>query len=491
MLGVKSSDLKQAKTETIVIPVCEDENIHKNNAILSLIKQAMNYPEFKGEKDQELTLYNPLEFKITRAVFIGMGKCEKVDIEALRAFSGQGVRRCIDKNISEILITVPDAKNLKTDTSAIVYGMMEGGFLANHLFDRYKKKKEKEPLRQIDFLLEKDEAEKYGSLTSKVETVCAGTILAREWVSTPSNDKQPEEFTDSIVAVAEKEELEITVLDQKALEQQKFNAMLSVAAGSQSSPRLIILAHQPRGAAKTIALVGKGVTFDSGGINLKPSKALEDMKQDMSGAAAVAATMITLSRLKMPVNVIGVIPVVENMPSGNAARPGDIVKTYNGKTVEISNTDAEGRLILCDAISYVIEKYKPGALIDVATLTGACVVALGEKIAGLFSLDQQLADAIIKSGLKTHERCWQLPLPHDYKELLKSDFADLNNVSNSGWGGAITAALFLSEFAEHTRWAHIVIAGTAYIKKQTEYCNPGGTGFGVRLLINLLEEINL
>jgi leucyl aminopeptidase len=213
------------------------------------------------------------------------------------------------------------------------------------------------------------------------------------------------------------------------------------------------------------------------------------MKSDMSGAAAVAATLMAAAKLKTKTNIIGAIPIVENMPSGKATRPGDIIRSYAGKTIEIGNTDAEGRLILIDAISYVIKRYKPQLLIDLATLTGACVVALGDKIAGVFSNDDDLAAGIITSGEKTHERCWRMPLPEDYKELLKSDFADMNNISSTRTGGAITAALFLSEFAADTRWAHIDIAGPAYLKKESAYCGPGGTGFGVRLLSEILERV--
>ena len=213
------------------------------------------------------------------------------------------------------------------------------------------------------------------------------------------------------------------------------------------------------------------------------------MKMDMSGAATVAGTMMAVARLKPGVKVVGVMPLVENMPSGSAIRPGDIIRSFEGKTIEIGNTDAEGRLILIDAMSWAVKHYKPDTMIDLATLTGACVVALGEKIAGVFSKDPALADAIVASGHKTHERCWQLPLPEDYKDLLKNDFADLNNVSSGRWGGAITAALFLSEFVGDTRWAHIDIAGPAWAKKASDYCGAGGTGFGVRLLCDLIEKI--
>jgi leucyl aminopeptidase len=278
-------------------------------------------------------------------------------------------------------------------------------------------------------------------------------------------------------------------MDERWLKEQKFGAMLAVGQGSNAKPRLVVLEYAPRNAKKTIVLVGKGVTFDSGGINLKPSGSIETMKMDMSGAAAVAGTLLAVARLKPSVRVVGVMPLVENMPSGTAIRPGDIVRSYAGKTIEIGNTDAEGRLILIDALAWAIEQYKPDATIDLATLTGACVVALGEKIAGVFSKDRDLSDAIMAAGETTHERCWPLPLPEDYKELLKNDFADLNNISSGRWGGAITAALFLSEFVGDTRWAHIDIAGPAWIKKASDYCGAGGTGFGVRLLCELLEKI--
>jgi leucyl aminopeptidase len=209
----------------------------------------------------------------------------------------------------------------------------------------------------------------------------------------------------------------------------------------------------------------------------------------MSGAAAVVATLISAAKTGCKINLIGAIPIVENMVSGKATRPGDIIRSYDGKTIEIGNTDAEGRLILIDAMSYVVKTYKPQYLIDVATLTGACVVALGEKMAGVFSNDENLATAVIAAGDKTHERCWRMPLPEDYKELLKSEFADMSNIGSTRWGGAIAAALFLSEFTGDTPWAHIDIAGPAYSGKPNAYCGAGGTGFGVRLLSELIDRL--
>ena len=489
MLHLKSADLKKARIESLVIPVCEDKNIHEDKTILSLIRNAKKVKTFNGDKDDEVILYNLSEVKARIIFFLGLGKIEKLDMESLRTMAGKAVKGVIKKKHSEVLIAVPLAEMVKMDMQNILEAMMEGALLGNHLFDKYKKEKKLQSLKRIDFLVASHEAKKYNRLPSRISTVCQGTILAREWVSMPPNEKKPEIFAKSIARLAGKENLKVTVLGEKELKQKKFGAMLAVAAGSRNRPKMVILEHVPVKAKKTIALVGKGVTFDSGGINLKPTASLADMKMDMSGAAAVAATLITAARLKLRRNLVGVIPIVENMPSGDASRPGDIIKSYDGKTVEIGNTDAEGRLILIDAMSYAIKKYNPQTLVDLATLTGACVVALGEKIAGTFSFDDKLAENIILSGQRTHERCWRMPLPEDYKELIKSDFADLNNVSNTRYGGAITAALFLSEFVKETSWAHIDIAGPAYTKKESSYCNVGGTGFGVRLLFDLMERL--
>jgi leucyl aminopeptidase len=305
----------------------------------------------------------------------------------------------------------------------------------------------------------------------------------------PPNEKRPDRFVRSIVKAADKEGLEITVLDEPELKKNKMGGILAVGMGSKSRARMVILDYKPKKPKKTCALVGKGVTFDSGGINLKSGGTLEDMKMDMAGGASVAATLIAAARLKPDYRVVGIVPVVENMPSGDALRPGDIVRTYAGKTVEIGNTDAEGRMILIDALSYAEKLFKPDVMIDMATLTGACIMALGEKIAGVFSTDRELADTIVSAGEAVYERCWAMPMPDDYKELLKSDFADIRNIGSSRYGGAIAAALFLSDFVEKTRWAHVDIAGPAYVKKGADYCGAGGTGFGVRLLIEAMENL--
>ena len=487
MLKLTSVDLKKAKIDTLVIPVCEDKEIHEDSTIKQFIKEAKRLAGLKGNTKDDVTLYKPQPVKVNRVILLGLGKIDKVNGEAIRGMAGKAVKQCIKKSIAELYIAVPAAEKLNMETPQVLEAVGEGAVLGNHLFNKYKKEEKLTPLKSIHFLVQPSIAKSNEKQMDRIQTICQGTILAREWVTIPSNDKRPEQFAKSIAQIARKEKLITTVMDEKMLQQKKMGALLAVAAGSQSKPRMVILEYRPAGAKKTVAFVGKGVTFDSGGINLKPSGSLDYMKSDMSGAAVVAATMGTVSKIRPKVRVVGLMPIVENMLSGNATRPGDIVRSFDGKTVEIGNTDAEGRLILIDAMSYAIKTYKPEILIDLATLTGACVVALGERIAGAFTLDDKLAEIIQKSGEKTQERCWRMPLPEDYKELLKSDFADLRNIGSTRWGGAITAALFLSEFVNDTRWAHVDIAGPSYAKTESAYCGAGGTGFGVRLLCKVLE----
>ncbi|MBT8363553.1 MAG: leucyl aminopeptidase [Deltaproteobacteria bacterium] len=489
MLNLKSVDLNKTKIETLAIPVSEDSEIQTDPLIKAVIQKALKLKEFSAKKDEVVTLYNPPDIRVQRVILYGLGKFENLDREALRTMAGQTVKGCIKWELANVWLAVPAEDMMKLELADVIEALLEGAYLGNHIFQKYKGEKKKKALKQITFLVNAQAAGKYNHLCSRVATVCEGTYLAREWVSTPSNEKTPEKFTRSIVNLAKKQRLKVQVLNQAQLKQKKFGALLAVAAGSQSKPSMVVLEHKVTGAKKTVALVGKGVTFDSGGLNIKTGGSMSAMKSDMSGAAAVAATLITAARLKKKISIIGAIPIVENMPSGKAIRPGDIIRSHAGKTIEIGNTDAEGRLILIDAMSYVLKKYKPQLLIDLATLTGACVVALGDKIAGVFSNDEDLAASITASGEKTHERCWRMPLPDDYKELLKSDFADINNMPSSRWGGAITAALFLAEFVGDARWAHIDIAGPAYLKKGNAYCEPGGSGFGVRLLTELLDKI--
>ncbi|MBA3030656.1 MAG: leucyl aminopeptidase [Desulfobacteraceae bacterium] len=489
MLKLVSGDPGKFKCSAWVIPVCENAALNEDKFITDLVDQAKKLADFKGKPEEQVLLYGMPGVVARQVIFAGLGKKEEIQAESLRKAAGRAIKTCLKNEVSEALMMVPNSKNLAMEPEKILKALLEGACLANQVFDAYKGEKKQKPLKEIGFFTDAETAEKNRALLKRVEDISHGTFLARQWVTMPSNDKKPALLAAMMKKEAEKEKLKVTVLDEKQLKQQKFGAMLAVAQGSANAPGLVIMEYRVPKAKKTIALVGKGVTFDSGGINIKPSAGMEEMKTDMAGAAAVAGALIAIARIKPKVNVVGVMPLVENMPSGSATRPGDVIRSYSGKTVEIGNTDAEGRLILIDALAYTLKKYKPHTIIDMATLTGACVVALGDKIAGVFSPDQTLAKAIVDSGTETWERCWQLPMPEDYKELLKSDIADIHNMSSSRYGGAITAALFLADFVGDARWAHIDIAGPSYSKKPDAYCSTAGTGFGVRLLCDLLEKL--
>ncbi len=489
MIEIDSLQIKKAALETLAVAVCEDKDLNQG-PVAALVEAAREVETVKGESGEMIVVHRPAGFRLQRAIFAGLGKAGAIDAEALRKWSGRAVKYAMERHLAAIDIAVPDPAALALDPAVAIKALAEGAGLANQVFDLYKQEQKLRPLERIRLLTTAKLAKAHAPLMEQVTTICAGSAMARTWVSIPSNDKVPQAFARTVADAGRQAGLKVTVLDEKDLAQHGFGALLAVAAGSRNRPALVILEHRPENAQKTIALVGKGVTFDSGGINLKPSgSSIEEMKMDMAGAAAVAATLITAARLHSAVNIIGALPLVENMPSGTATRPGDIVKTYAGKSVEIGNTDAEGRLILADTLAYVIDKFRPDRLIDLATLTGACVVALGEKIAGLFATDEELAEQILAASARTGERCWRLPLPEDYKEQLKSEFADLSNMGATRWGGAITAALFLAAFTGKSPWAHIDIAGPAYVKKPADYGPAGGTGFGVRLLLDLIETL--
>ncbi|MEZ4484379.1 MAG: leucyl aminopeptidase [Syntrophotaleaceae bacterium] len=309
-------------------------------------------------------------------------------------------------------------------------------------------------------------------------------MLARDLVNEPGNVKSPAFLAEQAQVMAEELGLQCTVLDRPALEQEGLGALLGVAQGSIREPRLIVMHYRGAGDERPIALVGKGVVFDSGGISLKPGEKMDQMKMDMAGGAAVLGTLQAAARMQLPVNLVGIVPAVENMPSGSAIRPGDILTSLAGRTIEVLNTDAEGRLILADALTYA-KRFEPREVIDLATLTGACIIALGHHAAALLGNHQGLLRQLQKAGEQSGERCWQLPLWDDYGEQIKSEVADLKNIGGRP-AGTITAAAFLQHFAKDFRWAHLDIAGTAWQEKGSDYRPAGATGFGVRLLIEHL-----
>jgi leucyl aminopeptidase len=318
------------------------------------------------------------------------------------------------------------------------------------------------------------------------KTVGWAINLARDLVNTPPAEKPPRVLAERAKGLADEAGLEIEVWDEERLKAERFGGLLAVAAGSDEPPAFVRIKYRNAGDGPALALVGKGVTFDSGGLSLKPSSSMEDMKSDMTGSAVVLATILAASRLKLKVNVDAYFALTENMTGGRAMKLGDVLTMRNGKTVEVMNTDAEGRLILADALSYVAEQ-KPSGVIDLATLTGACMVALGTKFAGLFSNDDSLAGEVLAASKLTGERAWQLPLDDDFKELFKSPVADLKNVGGK-WGGAITAAKFLEQFVGEVPWVHLDIAGPSWADSDSSTRDGGGTGCFVRTLVTLLES---
>ena len=490
MLRLTSQSLSQIKTETLVVPLCEDRVLFRDASLVRLSEKCKGIRTFTARAGEHLDLYQPDGLQIQRIVFAGLGSSRDLTVEGLRQAAGKCVRRAWHARPGQAVLAVPDTNlpdALRPEQA--LAAMAEGAYLANHTLTAYKSTTKTVPLKGIRFMVDSAKDRILRPILARVEKTCRGTTLARDWVNLPANAKTPRELARLISRAARQSGVAATLMDAAQLKRLKMGALLAVGAGSSHPPKMLILDHKPPRSRETLVLVGKGVTFDAGGLNLKPTGSIEMMKIDMAGAAAVGAAVITAAQLGLKKRVVGVLPMVENMVSGAAFRPGDIVRSYSGQTIEIGNTDAEGRLILADALAYAVKRYKPKHIIDLATLTGACVVALGDRIAGLFSADGPLRDQILQSSAETHERCWSMPLPEDYKDLLKSDLADMRNIGPGRWGGAIVAALFLSRFVGDTPWAHIDIAGPAYTKKAQAYTEAGGTGFGVRLLCDLMERL--
>ena len=381
-----------------------------------------------------------------------------------------------------------DKLNLKCD---FILCLSQGILLGEYSFDKYKTIDKSEGAHivsknkiRLHFITNKAQAKKSLEIA---KLLAEGTIWARDLLNEPGNKLTAKEMVTWSKKMSKRFSYKHQTLNKQALIRQKMGGIIAVNAGSVIEPALIINEYHHPQAKKTILLVGKGVTFDSGGISLKPSTNMGEMKMDMGGGACVLSALATVARQKLKVNVIGLIPTTDNMPSGSAQRPGDIITMYSGKTVEVDNTDAEGRLILADALSYGIKKYQPNAVVDLATLTGACVIALGHVQAALYSNDKGLLSKMKSAGEISGELCWPMPLTDAYNEQIKSEVADLKNVGGRD-AGSITAAKFLEHFVENVPWVHLDIAGTAMRPKSNSYHPKGGTGYGVRLLWEFLKS---
>lgn len=403
---------------------------------------------------------------------------------SLKRLGAKAVSYAKKLKIDELSISLPNIANIKELSSALTEGLI----LSHYDFDKFKTKNKAPKIKEVKILASKNlskikEGVEEGKIISKY--VC----LARDFVNYPSNYITPSIFARKIAKMSRKNKLKVKIYGEKEIERMGMNCFLGVARGSSKEPKLVVLEYKGNKSKDVYALVGKGVTFDSGGISLKPSQGMHEMKGDMAGGAVVAAAINAAAELKLPVNLIAVVPCVENMPGGNAMKPGDVLKSMSGKTVEVLNTDAEGRLILADAL-YFVSKKSPKYIIDLATLTGSCIMALGYNVAGLMGNNKKLENSIFEAGEKTKERVWKMPLYKEYSDAIKSDIADIKNLGyDSGVAGLLTAAAFLKEFVGKTSWAHIDIAGTSWTKESRDDSPKGATGWGVRLLVEFLKNM--
>jgi leucyl aminopeptidase len=414
-------------------------------------------------------------------IAVGVGERDHVDGEVLRRAAAAFVRAAWRdaRAATTLLAAAPPSLPPARAAQAVA----EGAALAAYRFTAYKADPK---LCRIESLAVVGHGG--GEVRAGLERgarVAAAVSLARDLVNEPAGSMTPQRLAEVATEIAEREGLALTVLDETAIAGERLGGLMGVGQGSAQPPRLIELVYDPPGARATVALVGKGITFDSGGLSIKSADGMENMKTDMSGAAAVLAAMSTLPAMDPGVKVIGIIPAAENMPGGRATKPGDVLRIRNGKTVEVLNTDAEGRLVLADALSLAVEA-EVDAILDLATLTGACVVALGRRIAGLMGNEPSWITQVQAAADRAGEQVWPLPLPDDYRKALDSEVADLKNIGGGRWAGALTAGLFLKEFVAEVPWAHLDIAGPARAEDEEGYVPKGGTGFGVRTIVEAL-----
>jgi len=467
---------------------CYEEGLSETSRIIDgsldgLLQKLYERGELSGKLNKTRLIYTLGKIPAECVLVVGLGNKEELTPEKIRQAGGSAIQAARAAGMTKITSAF---LHLADQLDGLML-LLEGMLLANYSFSKYQKNGEQQKLvEEVHLLLPlKFATETAERNIADTRVICESTLYARDLVAQPANVATPPYLAEEALKLADLFGMTCRVLEREDLEELGMNALLAVAKGSQQPPKFIILEHLPQPGTPPIVLVGKGVTFDSGGISLKPREGMEKMKNDMAGAAAVLGALRATAALKLPVNVVGLIPAVENLPGGNAYKPGDVITSHAGLTIEIVNTDAEGRLILCDALHYA-KKYKPAAVIDVATLTGACVVALGTSATGMMGNDAALVASIGRAATASGERVWELPLWEEYGELMKSDIADLKNAGGPN-AGTISAAWFLQQFVGGVPWVHLDIAGTAWEEKGRPYLPKGATGVGVRLLLEHLR----
>ena len=461
--------------------------LHKGESVpqelVGAVDPVLSNGDFSGKEGETALIYAPEGLASPRLLLVGLGERDSFTLDTLRRTSAIAAKRARTLELDEAAFALHVAEGSAARVAA-AEAAAEGAALGLYRFDRYKSSAERRELETFA-LVHDDEDEVAGGAETGAK-LAAAALLARDLANEPSNAATPEYLAGKAREIAERYGMEATVLDRAGIEAEGMNGLATVGRASENEPRFIALEHRGgEDGDPPVVLVGKAVTFDSGGISIKPTAGMEDMKYDMSGGAAVLGAMDTVGSLSLSLNVVALVPAAENLPGGNAFKPGDVLELHSGKTVEIVTTDAEGRLILADALSYA-RRYKPAAVVDCATLTGACYVALGDHASGLMGNDDVLISEIQTAGEASGERAWHLPLFSEYTEQIKGNTADLKN-SGGRYGGALTAGAFLKEFADYP-WAHLDIAGTAYYGKQRNAYTPrGASGTPARLLVEFLR----
>ncbi len=491
----KAQAIDKAKTDCLVVFLPKEKDKDSRSGLEQLpkaaqrtIDQVLKLNDFSGKTGQMELLFSNAP-GIPRLLLVGLGAKSQVTLETLRRAGGKIGKKLNEMKVAKLAIAPPTflKKSLK---APIGTALAEGIVLGAYQFKTYKTKKTDNAPKAVTITFYDpkkiigQKAIESGQLRGE------SANFARTLGNTPANDLTPTMMAQHAQEIAKEHNLTLTVLEEDEMEKLGMGMLLGVSRGSREPAKFIILEYKHKQAEETVAFIGKGITFDSGGLSLKPGKGMEEMKFDMCGAAAVLGAMKAVGTLRPKLNVIGVVPSSENLPDGLAQRPGDIVKSYAGKRVEILNTDAEGRLILGDALTYIAQKFKPDAMIDLATLTGACVIALGDYASGAISNDEALCEKVVTAGKSSGDRVWELPNFPEYEDALKGKYGDLQNIGGPA-GGVITAGLFLKNFVEEVPWVHLDIAGTAWDVKGIDYIpNSGATGVGVRLLIDLVNNWN-
>ncbi|HXW86467.1 MAG TPA: leucyl aminopeptidase, partial [Candidatus Bathyarchaeia archaeon] len=488
----KLSELKEASYGYILEENADAKHLKHVESLYPAIADVFAQREFRGGKNDTLTLTIPSQEGAAYIFLAGVGKKNaqnSIALEQYRRAVARIVKAAITHRCSSLAIVVPAASAYEANVQELAYETVVIAYMTAYHYDDFITDKSRKQIQELKITLCVDAKNKAAAQNGIKEGVIMGTSVnkARHWIDSPANVLTPHYLAEQARVIAKKQDLEITVFDEATINKMGMGGLAAVSRGSDLDCCLIVMEYKAKKKnAPTIAFVGKGITFDSGGLSIKPAAAMEYMKEDMSGAAAVIAAMEVIAQFEPDVNVIGLAPVAENLPSGKATRPGDIIRFYNGKTAEVKNTDAEGRLILADALSYAVKEYKPDAIVDVATLTGACAYALGPFYCGLFSLHDDLSKKVLNSAQHSGDYAWRLPMGDDYKRAVIADVADLSNTGDAKiMAGSITAAHFLQHFVDEVPWVHLDIAGTAYNVPNIPYFRPGATGFGVRLLVDL------